>query len=639
MHLEVSGQPGQRVNLLGNLGIVRGALEAGVQFFSCYPGTPSSEVGDTFAVIAKEEGIVFEYSVNEKIAVEIAFAAALTGARSMCSMKHLGLNAAGDPISTMPYVGVEGGMVIVSAGDPSAITSPNEQDQRYFGKMFFYPLFDPSNPDEARLMTRFAFDLSEQCRLPVIIRPTTRVCHSSGPVTLGERVSKRNQVNYVKSPERHVPIPVNARRMRKELTHRFQKAEDLLARSGFFKRRGQGTLGIVASGMGYNLAQTILQKLNLERKVVLQQIGAYPIPAKILSEFLDQVDQVLVVEELTPFVEEELMIRAQLDQKVVKILGKKSGHLPFEFEYSLELVEDAVRNFVGMSARPKRAVKSLDLPARPPVLCAGCPHRTSYYLARKVFGKKTVYCNDIGCYTLGYGKPLEVCDMLLCMGSSISQASGVSRMTGERVVAFIGDSTFFHSGLPALANALQANDKITLMILDNDVTAMTGFQPSLSTVAKDNDRQFSGFSIEAAVRGLGVKEVFSVDPFDEEATVTALKLAKQGRGVNVVVAHSPCVVHQARQRPTHHPDYWIDEERCNRCTLCVRALGCPAIFVTNDTYHIDRELCDGCDLCARVCNRGAIRKDRRSNRYDKTDPHPVCRDRGAGSTDGSTPVL
>jgi indolepyruvate ferredoxin oxidoreductase alpha subunit len=592
-------EPGTVACMLGNIAIVRGALEAGVQFFSCYPGTPSSEVGDTFARIAGDAGIVFDYAVNEKIAVESAFAACLTGARSMCGMKHLGLNYAGDPVSTMPYVGVEGGMVIVSAGDPSAITSPNEQDQRHFSRFLFYPIFDPATPDDALRMTRYAFDFSEETRLPVIMRTTTRVCHVSGMVELGPLPTERNRIRFEKNPARHVPTPVNARRMRQELSERYALAESLLAESEFFPRTGDGPLGIVASGVAYAYVAQVIDELGIGERVTLQKIGAYPIPEVVLRDFMDGVESVLVVEELTPFVEDWLTLSAYRAGKQIPISGKHSGQFPIEFEYDPDLVEGAVRRYVGLPERAKPVVSIPDLPPRPPVLCPGCPHRTSFYVTRKIFGKKTVYCNDIGCYTLGYGKPLDSCDVLLCMGSSISQASGIARTTRRRTVAYIGDSTFFHSGLPALANAVQNDDPVTVVILNNYVTAMTGFQPS--TAVRE------GLSLEAAVRGLGVREVFSVDQFDEEAATAALKAARDGQGVNVVICNAPCVVHEVRTG-THEKKapYEIDQELCNECSLCVRVLGCPAIFVEDGKYWIDPKLCDGCALCARVCNLGAI---------------------------------
>ncbi len=651
-HEVLQDNPGRRRCLLGNVAIARGALEAGVQFFSCYPGTPSSEIGDTFARIAKEAKVTFEYSVNEKIAVEIAFAASLTGARAMCSMKHVGFNAANDPVSTMPYVGVGGGMVIVSAGDPSAITSTQEQDQRHFSRFLYYPIFDPATPADALKMTRYAFEFSEKTRLPVIIRPTTRVCHSSGMVELGPLPEKKNEIRFTKDPPRYVPIPTNARRMRKELTRAYEQAEKLLGASEFFPRTAGaraagstgsagpdvrrdcagGRRGIIASGVAYAYTAQIIEDLGVQQEVTLQQIGAYPIPEKVLVDFLKAVDSVLVVEELTPFVEEWVSLCAFRHHRQIPIFGKHTGHFPVEFEYSPDLVEDAVRDYLGLQKRKvraepvgpaARAISLPDLPARPPVLCPGCPHRTSFYLARKVFGKKTVYCSDIGCYTLGYGEPLHACDVLLCMGSSISQASGIARMTGQRTVAYIGDSTFFHSGLPALANAVQADDNVTVIILDNYVTAMTGFQPSLTT--NGEGAQGSGqaeaergarFSIEEAVRGMGVREVYSVDPFDEQATLDAFKKAKSARaagpgagGVNVVVCHSPCVVYEHRlRRDEKRAPFEIDLEKCNTCSLCVRMLGCPAILIVDGEYVIDQDLCDGCELCADVCQHDAIRR-------------------------------
>ncbi len=617
-HEVLQDSPGTRACLLGNLAIARGALEAGVQFYSCYPGTPSSEISDTFARIAKEADVFFEYSVNEKIAVEIAFAASLAGARSMCGMKHLGLNYALDPVSTMPYVGVEGGMVIVSAGDPSAITSPNEQDQRHFCRFLYYPILDPATPDDGLKMTRYAFHLSEQTRLPVIVRPTTRICHSSGMVELGPLPAKRNEIHFTKNPPRYVPIPVNARRMRKEVTQRYAHAEQLLEESEFFPRTGSGKHGIIASGVAFAYAAQVVQDLGLQRKVTLQKIGAYPIPEQVLADFLQVAESVLVIEELTPFVEEWVSLCAFRRHRTIPVLGKNSGHFPVEFEYSPDLVEDAVRSYLELEERKRVSVSVPALPPRPPVLCPGCPHRNSFHLARKIFGKKTVYCNDIGCYTLGYGEPLNACDVLLCMGSSISQASGIARVTGQRTVAYIGDSTFFHSGLPALVNAVQNNDNITVIILDNYITAMTGFQPSVTTDAGGSSNDVEpgattsqggarGLSIEETVQGLGVSAVYSVDPFDEEATLEALRTAKSGSGVNVVICHSPCVVHHRRSGTAEKAaPVAIDQERCNACSLCVRMLGCPAILVAEGQYTIDEDLCDGCELCMGVCNRDAI---------------------------------
>ncbi len=612
-HQILLDEPGHRACVLGNHAIVRGALEAGVQFFSCYPGTPSSEVGDLFARIHKENDVLFEYSVNEKIAVEIAFAASLTGARSMCAMKHVGLSYASDPLATMSYIGVEGGMVIVSAGDPSAITSSNEQDQRHFSRFLYYPLFDPSTAEDARRMTRFAFDLSEKTRLPVIMRPTTRVCHTSSMIEYDALPRTRNTIHFTKNPPRYVPIPANARRMRLELIERFALAEQLLATSDFFPESGNGAAGIIASGVAYAYVEQTVRQLGVEDRVRVLKIGAYPIPTDILKDFLSRVESVLVAEELTPFVEEIVTLAAYRSGRMLPILGKENGYFPLAFEYSPEIVERAMRKYLGLPESAETFAGAPDLPNRPPVLCPGCPHRASFYLARKVFGKDTVYVNDIGCYTLGYGDPLDCCDVLLCMGASISQAGGIARTTGKRAVAFIGDSTFFHSGLPALANARQNNDNITVFILNNYVTAMTGFQPTVAAREdgrvhpSGNGQRSAGISLRQAVLGVGVKDVYSVDPFDEEATLEAIRHAKAGLGVSVVICNAPCSVYENRgHRETKRAPYEIDMEACNGCSLCVRVLGCPAIYVEDGDYLIDPHLCDGCDLCARICNHDAI---------------------------------
>ena len=623
-HDVLADNPGARKAMLGNVAIVRGAIEAGIQYFACYPGTPSSEVGDTFAGIAESLDLTFEYSVNEKIALELAFGASLTGARSMCSMKHLGLNYAGDPLSTMPYVGIEGGMVIVSAGDPSAITSPNEQDQRHFSHFLYYPIFDPATVQDALDMSRYAFDFSERTRLPVILRPTTRVCHTSAVVRLGTFENPDREIAFTKNPGRYVPMPMNARRMRTELTERYRLAGELLAESPFFGSYGKGDRGIVASGVAYTYAKQVVEDLALQDRVTLLQIGAYPIPETVLSGFLAKVQSVLVVEELTPFVEEKVMLSAYRGSLSIPIHGKHSGHFPLEFEYSPDLVEDAIRSYLGMPERSVQAIPQPDLPMRPPVLCPGCPHRSSFYLVRKVFGKKTVYANDIGCYTLGYGIPLECCDLVLSMGSSISEAAAIAQTTGKRTVAFLGDSTFFHSGLPALANLVVSGADVTVVILSNHVTAMTGFQPSVAAPGrtqyestsvdipseKNNssiESRIDGLSILEAVRGLGVAAFYEVDPKDEDSTLEALKKAKAGSGVNVVICSSPCGVYEKRSGTAEsRTPLEVDQELCNQCSLCVRVLGCPAIEVDDERYEISAGLCDGCGLCAYVCNQDAI---------------------------------
>ncbi|MHB8874110.1 MAG: thiamine pyrophosphate-dependent enzyme, partial [Myxococcaceae bacterium] len=483
---------GRRELLLGNEAVVRGAIEAGVGVVSGYPGTPASEVGDTFHRLQRDLGIWFEYSVNEKIALEVAFGASLTGTRALVSMKHLGLSSAADPLSTMPYIGVVGGLVIVSAADPGCLTSPNEQDQRHLGRMFGLPTLDPATPDEARRMTAFAFELSEACELPVLLRITTRVCHTRAAVAFGALPPPRPRGVFRRDPKRFIPTPVNARRMREVLQTRLDKACELMTASQFNQRTdprqpapGAVRRGLVATGAARNAVRGLVLEPGLGVPVL--ELGAmHPLPHELILPFLRELDDVLVIEELTPYLEDSLLAIAHHHGVAARIHGKRDGLMPWPFELEPEEVEARVRDFLCLPRQPAARAPSVGVPLappRPPVLCAGCPHRNTFHAVTAVFGDKTVYVNDIGCYTLGANPPHFAGDVLLAMGSSLPMAAGIARATGERVVAFIGDSSFFHSGMPALLNAVQNDDDVVLVVMDNDITAMTGFQPSPGTPA------------------------------------------------------------------------------------------------------------------------------------------------------------
>ncbi|MFH1131158.1 MAG: indolepyruvate ferredoxin oxidoreductase subunit alpha, partial [Pseudomonadota bacterium] len=357
-------EEGHAESLIGNEAIVRGALEAGVSFASGYPGTPSSEVTDSFSRIAKMRGIIFEYSVNEKVALEMAFAASLAGARSICAMKHLGLMYAGDPLSTIPYVGTVGGMVIVSAGDPSCYTSPNEQDQRHLAPMLQIPMLDPVSPRQAYEMARFAFDLSEQSRLPVVLRPTARVCHSRGVIRYG--LLKRTRVpGFLRDPERFNPIPINARKLRLELFNRVQTARTLLEKSDFVQRSGKGRLGICAMGAPAATCTDLLRELGLEDIVSLFSLGvAFPLPDDALASFLGDVDKVLVLEELSPYLEDALSALCARKKITTEILGKRTGHLPVPFEYQPSHIRKAMFEGLGLGSAPSVQPKAPDVPSR-----------------------------------------------------------------------------------------------------------------------------------------------------------------------------------------------------------------------------------------------------------------------------------
>jgi indolepyruvate ferredoxin oxidoreductase alpha subunit len=532
---------------------------------SGYPGTPASEIGDTFSRLHREAVIHFEWSVNEKIALEAAFGAAIMGARALCHMKHLGLAYAGDPLGTIPYIGVKAGMVIVSAGDPGMVVSPNEQDQRYFGKMHSIPVLEPSTPEEARSMTGFAFELSEKSGLPVILRTTPAVAHTRGVIDVVEVATPKEEPAFERRPARLTPIPVNARRMRVELDARLAQAEALLAASTLFERRGNGKLGVLAAGAPLALVEDGIEEMGLGGSITLQRLGAtWPLPREVLASFIDDVDSILVVEELKPFVEGELRELAFELRPALKITGKRSGHLPDRFGYDHDIVGRALARFCGVEWQEPEVAGAPQLPPRPPALCPGCPHRGAYLAVRSVFAEEGIYFNDIGCYTLGYGPPLESADAVLAMGSSIAMASAASRVLGRKTLAFIGDSTFFHSGMPALLNAAEAGDDIVVVVLDNRITGMTGHQPSPSTPREDGAERPTP---EAVARAVGVKHVRTVDPLDLEQTVAAVLEAKKSEGPAVVVARRECAIVRYREegaRPARRR-FVVDHELCRHC--------------------------------------------------------------------------
>jgi indolepyruvate ferredoxin oxidoreductase alpha subunit len=549
------GEAGESACLLGNEAIVRGALEAGIAFMAGYPGTPSSEITDGFARIAKARAVAFEYSVNEKVALELAFAAALAGARSLCAMKHLGLMVAGDPLSTIPYIGTEAGMVIVSAGDPSCHTSPNEADQRHFGPMLHIPVLDPSTPAEAHAMTRAAFELSEECKLPVLLRTTTRVAHSRADVRLGA-LGEPRVTGFVRDPARYVPVPGHARRMRVELKKRIAQAADWMARSGFFRAEGSAEDVVLASGAPAATTADVLREAGALGRVAFWRLGTiHPLPEAEIVARLRDVRRLLVVEELSPFLEDAILALVARHELRVKVLGKRSGHFPEEFEYEPHVIERGLFEALGIGRPPRARPAPLALAPRTPTLCPGCPHRAAFVAARSAFAEDQLFFNDIGCYTLGYAPPLRTADALLCMGAGFTLAAGVARVTGKRTVGYMGDSTFFHAGMPALLDAIKEKANVVAVVLDNEVTAMTGFQESPD-----------GGKIEAVARALGAQQVETIDPYDLDSAVAAFLRAKAATGVSVVVVRRECPVHATRSKGgARAVPFAADAEACRVC--------------------------------------------------------------------------
>jgi len=558
MHELLTDETGKKLFLLGNEAIVRGALEAGVAVAAAYPGTPSSEIGNNMLQLCRDPaaGLYFEFSVNEKVAMELAAAASAAGLRSLTCLKHVGLNVAADVLMTLAYLGTKGGMVIVNADDPSIHSSQNEQDNRAYAKMAGLPMLEPSSPQEAKAMTVEAFAVSEALELPVIIRTTTRTAHMRAPVELGPLPREsRGPGHFVQEPMRWVPVPAVARARHKVLLRQTAAAEEMAESSGFNRLEGQGKTGILASGVAACYAADALEDLRCGERTSFLRLGfTYPHPRRLLRRFLGQVEQVLVVEELEPFQEEALKVLAQEAGVPVPIYGKRSGHLPRLFELEPAQVSAAVARVFGLEPReaPRPDLSAVPtLPQRPPSLCKGCPHRETYGAVKEALAalgltERTFFPSDIGCYTLGLLPPIRMTDYILCMGSSVGTSAGFSVATDQKIVSFIGDSTFFHSGVPPLINAVHNRHRFCLVILDNGTTAMTGHQPNPGIAIPPPGYDRTRVPIEQVVRGCGVERVRKINPYRRAEAVEVLKEVLSEDGLSVVISEAPCVLYAKR---------------------------------------------------------------------------------------------
>ena len=607
----------KRVLLLGNEAIARGILEAGVSVVTTYPGTPASEIGDSVSVIASEAGLYMEYSTNELVAVEVAAGAANCGVRCLTAMKHVGLNVAADAVMTLAYVGVRGGYVIVTADDPECYSSQNEQDNRFYALLSSLPCLEPSDPQEAKDMTIVAVKMSEELGLPVLLRTTTRVNHTRGPVVLGELAERSLKGDLIRDVKRMVMVPAHARLMHDRLLEKTEKAKRISEASPFnaITREGRSGVGIISSGAAYNYAVEAVDLLRLDAGVL--KLGVtHPVPEKMIAKFLGRHKKVIVVEELEPYLELQVKAVAKDYAPNVEIYGKmakaffsRKGELS-----TLSVAQGLAKitgkefrvNFAGLDSAFADVMK--DLPARPPILCAGCPHRASFFVIKKIGGEGAAYATDIGCYALGIAPPLCVGDLLVCMGSSIATAQGISRVTGRSTIATLGDSTFFHAAIPGLINAVYNNAKVTLVVLDNTTTAMTGHQPHPGTGMTGMGSLSEKVSIEKVVEGCGVKYLRTVDPFKIKEASEVLKEALQQPGPSVVVFRAPCVLLSVRERRRQGVEVvpFKVTDKCTDCVTCIRLLGCPALVVVDGKVRIDEALCTACGLCASVCPYNAI---------------------------------
>ncbi len=596
--------------LMGNEAIALGALAAGVNVVAGYPGTPSTEVLETISKHRGETTYV-EWSVNEKAGLEVAAGAAYTGARTMVTMKQVGLNVASDPLMSLAYIGVKGGMVVMVADDPGPISSQTEQDTRTFASFSKLPIFDPSSVQEAYDMIQEAFSYSEKYKTPVIFRSTTRVCHGYASIDVKdtEEYFKHTIEGFTKSPN-WVIFPrlsfanhkmIEARNVTIGEDFSSYNRNEIQTECGTFTNCRKG---IATHGISYDYTMENLDKENAPR--LLKVATPFPFPEKLAVSFLEGLDEVLCVEELDPVIERELTYLCGKYHLPVKILGKLTGNIAAAGENSIESVGNALQEFLGSTFIAKDIYDISDAPAlpiRPPVLCAGCPHRASFYAVKcATKGKKALYSGDIGCYTLGNAAPLDMTDTCLCMGAGITIAQGVGRAEPDTLCfSFTGDSTFFASGMTGIVNAVYNQANLTVVILDNSTTAMTGHQPHPGTGHTMMGEIVSKVSIEKMLRAMGIETIETINPLDLPLAVDTVKRVSALPGVKAIIFKSPCV---AIAKP--ETTATVDNAKCINCKKCIRELGCPAIVLEDGKVTIDTSLCTGCGLCKQVCPVGAI---------------------------------
>lgn len=598
--------------LMGNQAIALGALAAGVRLVAGYPGTPSTEVLETVAK-NRQENTYVEWSVNEKSAMEVGAGAAYTGARTMVTMKQVGLNVAADPLMSLEYIGVKGGMVILVADDPGPISSQTEQDTRHFARFSKLPCFDPSTVQEAYDMVQEAFEYSEKYGTPVFFRSTTRVSHGYASIQVKDVEEYKNvePEGFVKDTKRWVIFPklsyqahINIEARNEELTKVFSqyKRNLLIPAEDDCKELKKG---IATGGFNYTYVTEAMADLGQLRE--LKVSTPHPFPEQMAVEFLTGLEEVLCIEELDPVIERELIYIAGKYHLPVKILGKLSHHVKNSGENTRDSVLADIAAFMGRQlpeqGENSQAVPVPELPVRPPVLCAGCPHRASFYAVKKAMqGRKTIFCGDIGCYTMGNAMPLDMVDTCLCMGAGLGISQGVGHIEPDTsCFAFVGDSTFFAAAIPGVVNAVYNQAKMTLVVLDNSTTAMTGHQPHPGTGHTMMGEVVAKVNIEAVLQGIGVTAVETVNPLDLDKSIEVVRKMAGLPGVKAIIFKYPCI---AITKP--EGKMAVDRDKCVGCRKCIREIGCPGLIIRDGQVTIDESLCTGCGLCSQICPFEAI---------------------------------
>jgi indolepyruvate ferredoxin oxidoreductase, alpha subunit len=585
--------------MTGNEAVARGAYEAGIVFASAYPGTPSTEILENMALYKDE--IVTEWACNEKVALETAIGASIAGARAIAAMKHVGVNVAADPLMTFAYTGVNGGMILVSADDPGMHSSQNEQDNRYYAKFAKIAMLEPSDSQESKDMVKIGMEISEQFNVPVMLRMTTRVCHSKTLVESNEPI-KRRKLPYIKDVKKNISIPSHSKVLREQVEIKLRALENYANETELNTIEWNGTeVGIISSGIAYQYAKEVFG----EKASYLKLGFTYPLPMKKIRDFANQVKRLYVIEELEPFIEE------QIQSAGIQCIGKA------EISSRGELNPDILMKSLKKIERQTIKYSKEDLAGRPPVLCAGCPHRGFFYELSK--NKNVMVTGDIGCYTLGAMSPLNSIDSVICMGSSISTGHGAQKIfakfdEGIKVVSVIGDSTFFHTGINSLMNSVYNKSNTVICILDNRITGMTGHQENPGTGFTLQGEATKIIEIEPLVKALGVEHVRTISPLNLSEVRNALQWAMELTGPVVLITRWPCVLKNLssldkEEFGNYFAKYWVDESKCTGCKMCIKT-GCPALQFNKEDKKviIDNVQCVGCTVCKQVCKFNAIKE-------------------------------
>ena len=610
--------------LLGNVAIARGIIEAGCHVMTSYPGTPSSEILPAAVAFKKELGLdtYIEWSVNEKVAFDNALAASWAGKRSAVAMKQVGLNVAADSLMSSAYTGVIGGMVIVSCDDPGPHSSQTEQDSRFFAMFAKVPVYDPSSPQEAKEMVKEAFELSETYQIPVLLRPTIRISHGKQSVKLTPPEVIDRPADFKKDPGRWAATPKYRFILHKKLNETLSQIQERFEEDSVWNSEvgsgREGPLGIITCSVSFAVLLDLLEDFDIKNAVNILKIGTpYPLPQRRIADFIRRHEKVLILEETDSVIESQIFDKS-------KVWGRLTGHVPIQGELTPEVIQEILSDLLRKlkisdlemvkDERLEELVKELALPVRRPTLCAGCPERPAFFAIKRAL-PKAIYPSDIGCYTLGLN--LQAVDTVIDMGAGITLASGFYQAYHQDkndipIVATMGDSTFYHSGTSSLLNAVYNNARFILVLLDNEITAMTGMQPTPGIGVTAEGTEGQKIPLEALIRGCGVKWIKTIDPYDVDGMIQLLKEARQYTkseegGIAVIVARHPCIIHYQEVLGECLIKVHITDE-CNGCRYCVDYFECPALRMNEeeDRAEIDRMLCVDCGVCVKVCPRGAI---------------------------------